>query len=193
MLIALRFIDGVVRSKIPTPMVATIAVCFSTAIGRLGLPSRRARNCHAINKRCREQAGSASLLAVAAQQRKRTVTANATAGAGRSAMTIFAMHAIRGPIAKGQTPAYFGGLSGRGKIASARQTRIRIIVRIPLRPASKRHDELPLQAIAARTHDEPKKYAGSVNAGVTHGPHTRLRGPQIRVLRHIGMTMTAVT
>ena len=100
------------------------------------------------------------------------------------------------PIAEGPRGLTCSGdPNERGKIAIARQTRIRTILCTPLLPATPRErtKEGTIKAIAVQAPDERSRTAGTVSAGTTQGVHMRLRGPPIRVLRRIGTTMGAAS
>ena len=100
------------------------------------------------------------------------------------------------PIAEGPRGLTCSGdPNRRGKISSARQTRIRTILCTPLLPATthERTKEGTIKAIAVQAPDERARNMGTVSAGTTQGVRMRLRSAPIRVLRRIGMTMGAVS
>ena len=125
-----------------------------------------------------ERAGSVHLPAVAAQQRDRSATATATASAasagnGRRVLMMSAMRhrtTIGPPIAEGPRGLTCSGdPNERGKIAIARQTRIRTILCTPLLPATPRErtKEGTIKAIAVQAPDERSRNVGAVSAGTT--------------------------
>jgi hypothetical protein len=100
------------------------------------------------------------------------------------------------PIAEGPRGLTCSGdPNERGKIAIARQTRIRTILCTPLLPATthERTKEGTIKAIAVQAPDERSRNVGAVRAGTTQWVRMRLRSRPIRVLRRIGMTMGAVS